>query len=145
MAAGLYINKEMSNFARREKTPGELVDHNVPYRSGISCLMSAKSWTSASQYGADLKLSANVSAQHAHKAIVRCKLINKCFVSRHMPTLVMAFKFTQAISDRLSPRLVKDIELVESVQRRFAKSSGYRNFVINVRRTAPGHNTTGAS
>jgi len=62
----------------------------------------------------------------AHKATVRCKLINKCFVSRHRPTIAKAFMvYVRPILEYCtpvwSPYLVKDIERIESVQRRFTK------------------------
>ena len=79
-----------------------------------------------------------------NKAIVRCKLINKCFASRHAPTLIKAFKiYVRPILEYCapvwSPHLVKDTELVESVQRRFTKwLPGLRNMSYSKRLTVTG-------
>ncbi len=73
----------------------------------------------------DLKFSIHVN-NIAHKATVKCRLISKSFVSRHMPTLVKAYKvyvrpILEYCSPVWSPHLAKDIERIESVQRHFTK------------------------
>jgi hypothetical protein len=60
------------------------------------------------------------------KAITRANLILKCFYSRDTHTLVRAFKvyvrpIVEYCSSAWSPHLVKDIILLESVQRKFTK------------------------
>jgi hypothetical protein len=60
------------------------------------------------------------------KAIVRSKLIRKCFTSKNTETLVKAFKvyvlpITEYCSQIWSPHLRKDINLLESVQRKFTR------------------------
>ena len=74
---------------------------------------------------AQLTFSAHIS-QIARKAHARSKLLMKCFVSRNMSTLVKAFKvyvrpILEYASTAWSPHLVKDIEQIEAVQRRFTK------------------------
>jgi hypothetical protein len=61
-----------------------------------------------------------------HKAQTRSKLLMKCFVSRDTTTLLKAFKvYVRPILEYCSsvwcPYLIKDIEAIESVQRRFTK------------------------
>jgi hypothetical protein len=60
------------------------------------------------------------------KAASRCYLIRKCFVSKDTATLVSAFKtyvrpLLEYNSPVWSPHLLKDINLIEKVQRRFTK------------------------
>jgi len=60
------------------------------------------------------------------KASTRCYLIRKCFISRHTPTLLQAFKtyvrpLLEYNSPVWSPHLHKDINIIEKVQRRFTK------------------------
>jgi hypothetical protein len=57
----------------------------------------------------------------------RCYLIRKCFLSKHTPTLINAFKtyvrpLLEYNSPTWSPHLLKDINRIEKVQRRFTKS-----------------------
>jgi len=61
------------------------------------------------------------------KASTRCYLIKKCFLSKHTPTLLNAFKtyvrpLLEYNSPIWSPHLLKDINSIEKVQRRFTKS-----------------------
>jgi len=60
------------------------------------------------------------------KASTKCYLIRKCFISRHTPTLLQAFKtyvrpLLEYNSAVWSPHLLKDINIIENVQRRFTK------------------------
>jgi len=62
----------------------------------------------------------------SHKAIVRSKLIRKCFTSKNTETLVKAFKvyvlpILEYSSQIWSPHLRKDINILESVQRKFTR------------------------
>ena len=80
----------------------------------------------------ELTFSAHIN-RLVHKAITRSKLIKKCFASRDINNLVKAFlvyvlPIVEYCSQVWSPHLVKDIELVESVQRKFTKwLPGLRN------------------
>jgi len=74
---------------------------------------------------AELKFSTHISRM-VHKAHTRSKLLWKSFVSRDRNTLVKAFvvyirPMLEYCSAVWSPHLVKDIELIEAVQRRFTK------------------------
>ena len=74
---------------------------------------------------ADLKFSEHINKM-VHKAQTRSKLLIKCFVSRDTTTLVRAFKvYVRPILEYCSsvwcPYLIKDVEVIESVQRRFTK------------------------
>jgi hypothetical protein len=60
------------------------------------------------------------------KASTRCYLIRKCFLSKHTPTLLNAFKtyvrpLLEYNSPIWSPHFLKDINRIEQVQRRFTK------------------------
>jgi hypothetical protein len=60
------------------------------------------------------------------KASTRCYLIRKCFLSKHTPSLLQAFKvyvrpLLEYNSPVWSPHLHKDINIIEKVQRRFTK------------------------
>jgi len=73
----------------------------------------------------NLKFSLHVS-NIVRKAFIRSKLIVKCFQSKDSATLVRAFKtyvlpLLQYNSPVWSPHLLKDIDLIEKVQRRFTK------------------------
>ena len=73
----------------------------------------------------DLRFSEHIS-RLANKAIIRCKLLQKCFVSRNTETLVKAFKvyvlpILEYCTHIWSPHLKKDIYLLESVQRKFTR------------------------
>jgi len=80
----------------------------------------------------ELTFSAHIS-RLVHKAIIRSKLIKKSFASRDINNLVKAFlvyvlPIVEYCSQVWSPHTVKDIELVESVQRKFTKwLPGMRN------------------
>ena len=61
------------------------------------------------------------------KASVRANLIKKCFISRDTDTLIMAFKvYVRPLLEYAtciwSPYLICNINLIESVQRRFTKA-----------------------
>jgi len=71
------------------------------------------------------KFSMHVS-KIVRKASTRCYLIRKCFLSKDTETLVRAFKtyvrpLLEYNSSVWSPYLLKDIDLLENVQRRFTK------------------------
>jgi len=73
----------------------------------------------------DLKFSTHVT-HIVRKALTRSNLLHRCFISRDTATLVKAFKvyvrpIVEYCSPVWSPHLIKDIELVESVQRKFTK------------------------
>ena len=73
----------------------------------------------------DLKFSTHIN-HIARKASTRCYLLRRCFTSRDTATLVRAFAvyvrpIVEYCSVVWSPHLIKDIELLESVQRRFTK------------------------
>jgi len=73
----------------------------------------------------DLKV-ANHCNVIVKKARTRAILIRRCFLSKDIHTLVWAFKvyvrpILEYASPVWSPHLLKDIELVESVQRKFTK------------------------
>jgi len=60
------------------------------------------------------------------RALTRANLIHKCFLSRHIPTLIRAFVvyvrlLLEYASPVWNPHLVQDIKRIESVQRRFTK------------------------
>ena len=73
------------------------------------------------------------------KSITRANLILKCFYSRDTSTLIKAFKvyvrpIIEYCSPAWSPHLVKDIILLESVQRKFTKRlPGMRNIPYSQR------------
>jgi len=73
----------------------------------------------------DLKVASHCSAI-VKKARTRAIMIRRCFRSKDIPTLVWAFKvyvrpILEYASPVWSPHLIKDIDLIESVQRRFTK------------------------
>jgi len=73
----------------------------------------------------NIKFSEHIS-NIVRKAASRCYLIRKCFISKDTPTLVKAFKIyvrplLEYNSPVWSPHLLKDITLIEKVQRRFTK------------------------
>ena len=73
----------------------------------------------------DLKFSVHIN-QIVHKALTRSNLLLKSFVSRDTLTLVKAFTvyvrpIVEYCSPVWSPHLIKDIEILESVQRKFTK------------------------
>lgn len=77
------------------------------------------------EFDSDLKFSTHIN-HIVRKASTRCYLLRRCFTSRDTATLVRAFKvyvlpIVEYCSVVWSPHLVRDIELMESVQRRFTK------------------------
>ena len=73
----------------------------------------------------ELKFTAHVN-KISTRAMTRANLIHKCFLSKNRSSLLRAFKsFVRPVleynSPVWSPRLVKDIKRIESVQRRFTK------------------------
>lgn len=73
----------------------------------------------------ELKFSPHICTM-VRKAHTRSRLLLKCFISRDKPTLVKAFMtyvlpIVEYCSTVWSPHLIKDIEMVEAVQRRFTK------------------------
>jgi len=72
-----------------------------------------------------LKFSEHINKM-VYKAQTRSKLLMKCFISRDTATLLRAFKvyvrpILEYCSSVWSPHFTKDIELIETVQRRFTK------------------------
>ena len=73
----------------------------------------------------ELKFSTHIS-HIVRKALTRSYLLRRCFVSRDTATLVRAFKvyvrpIVEYCSVVWSPHLIKDIAMLESVQRKFTK------------------------
>ena len=73
----------------------------------------------------DLKVSNHISSI-VKSARTRAIMIKRCFKSQDVPTLVRAFKvyvrpLLEYASSVWNPHLLKDINLLESVQRRFTK------------------------
>jgi len=85
-----------------------------------------------------LKFSAHIN-KIARKASTRCYLLKKCFLSKDTDTLLRAFKtyvrpLLEYNSPVWSPHLLKDIDLLENVQRRFTKRlRGMHNLSYNER------------
>ena len=95
-----YINNDIVQFSETVSDLGVLVDCELKFTAHINKITS--------------------------RALNRANLIHKCFLSKDASTLVKAFKIyvrpvLEYCSPVWSPRLIKDIQRIEAVQRRFTK------------------------
>jgi len=103
--------------SKNQRLPYSICNHNlesVPIIKDLGVILSE-----------DLKVAQHCSAI-VKAARTRAIMISRCFLSRDVSNLVWAFKvyvrpILEYASPVWSPHLLKDIDLIESVQRRFTK------------------------